>query len=69
MGSAPVLSVAEGAMVPREIRGFGLNSQDWGTHGNGAGGGTGPAANWWEIAKLDAVEAAEAEVAAEATDP
>lgn len=27
MGSAPVLSVADGAMLPREIRGFGVNSE------------------------------------------
>ena len=40
MGSAPMLAVADGAMLPREIRGFGVNSEDWGTHGNGAGGGT-----------------------------
>lgn len=68
MGSAPVLTLADGEMLPREVRGFGVNSEDWGTHGNGAGGGTGPAAKWWEIAKQEVEEAGE-EVAVEQAEP
>jgi predicted dehydrogenase len=59
--AAPFLSLADGEMLPREIRGFGVNSEDWGTHGNGAGGGVGPASEWWQIAKKDAEVAAAAE--------
>ena len=95
MGSAPVLTAADGALVPREIRGFGgtssasnpspvlppaaaaapcsplppwtaVNSEDWGTHGAGAGGGNGPAARWWEMAAEEATAEVEAEAEARA---
>ena len=41
LGAAPALADSPGSLLPRELRGFARNSEDWGT------ARLGPDSHWW----------------------